>query len=71
MQIDALLAQIRRFRSEIGWTYKRLALAAGLGERSLVSMDHPRWNPTASTISALQAVMLEPTSETPSRAITR
>ena len=57
MLIEQSILRVRSFRIEKGWTIHRLAREAKLPDSTIRKMDHDDWNPTAETLSTLEAVV--------------
>lgn len=55
--IDAAIARIRAYTQFQGWTKTRLAREAGLVDTTLRDFDKPDWNPTATTIRRIEAII--------------
>jgi len=59
MMIDQTIARIRAYRALKGWSINKYALAAGMRESTLRSMDRADWSPTADTLRKLESVIPE------------
>jgi 3,4-dihydroxy 2-butanone 4-phosphate synthase/GTP cyclohydrolase II len=59
MMIDQLIARIRAYRANQGWSILRLAREAGLNESTIRHLDKPDWCPTAETLRKLESVIPE------------
>ena len=56
-EIDALLARIRQFRRDHGWSINRLAKEAEVSWSVLQDMDEAGWSPSLGTVRSLELVI--------------
>ena len=57
MFTEQAIQRVRAFRVKNGWTIHRLAREARLPDSTIRKMDRDDWNPTAETLSRLEAVV--------------
>ncbi|MGL4963163.1 MAG: helix-turn-helix domain-containing protein [Inquilinus sp.] len=60
MFVNSAIQRVRDYRCRHGWTLSQLARAAGLRESTIRKLDDDDWNPTVSTLRALERVTLLP-----------
>lgn len=58
MLTEQAIQRVRDFRIRKGWTIHRLAREAKLPDSTIRKMDSDGWNPTAETLSTLEAVVI-------------